>query len=82
MHVIEDLVCLDEEGVELPTLDDARERAIRGARELIAHEVARSGRVILHHRIEIADDDGSVLLTIAYGDVVRIEESAADASQA
>ena len=72
-HVIDDIMSLDEEGRELPSIDLARQEAIAGARELIAHKVMRTGRVALHHRIEIAGEDGTVLLALPYGEAVTIE---------
>ena len=63
----------DQEGAELPDLDAARARAEGFARDLAAASVIDHGRINLSHRIEIADESGQTLLTVTFGDAVRIE---------
>ena len=72
-HVIDDLVALDEEGVELPNLQAVESQAVLGAQELIAEEVRVRGRVPLHHRIEVTDERGEVVMTVPFKDVVKLE---------
>lgn len=72
-HIYNDLVALDEEGRELPNIAAAREEAIKGARGLMAEELEQSGRMRLQHRIEVADEQGRVLLTIPFKELVDIE---------
>ena len=71
-HVYDDLVASDEEGLELPGIKEALIKAERGARELAADEVMR-GALHLDHRIEVADENGSVVATVMFRDLVRVE---------
>jgi len=61
----------DEEGRELPDLDTARAEALKGARSLIADEVLQ-GRLDLRGRLDVADAEENVLLTVAFADAVEI----------
>lgn len=62
---------LDEEGVDLPGVPDARARAIDGIRSIIAEE-AREGRIDLHGRIEIANAEGETLLEVPFCDAFEL----------
>jgi hypothetical protein len=72
LHVYNDIVALDDEGLERPGLREVLIEAERGARELAADEV-RHGTLHLDHRIEVADENGSVVATIMFRDLVRVE---------
>ena len=72
-NVYNDLIALDEEGKELPNIEAAREEAIRGGRALMAEQLIEAGRMRLQHRIEVADENGRVLLTIPFRELVNIE---------
>lgn len=72
-NVYNDLVALDEEGRELPDIAAAREEAIKGGRALMADQLVEAGRMRLQHRIEVADENGRVLLTIPFRELVNIE---------
>jgi len=72
-HLYDDLDCADLEGVELPDLDAAQATASREARSLMGDLLDREGRIALHHRIDIEDEQGTVLATIPFRDVVAIE---------
>ncbi|HWI85355.1 MAG TPA: hypothetical protein VNT42_03395 [Sphingomonas sp.] len=61
----------DLEGLELSDLEAARCQAIDGVRSLVSEE-ARQGRIDLTGSIEIVDDDGRVLLNIAFADAVEV----------
>jgi hypothetical protein len=61
----------DEEGVELPDLDAAREKAAAGVRSIIADEVLH-GRADLRGRIDVADEEGRVLLSLPFGALVEV----------
>jgi hypothetical protein len=71
-HLYNDITAIDEEGQEHPNLAVAHQRAIAIAREMAA-EAVRNGHLVLHHRIELADESGSVLETVNFRDVVEIE---------
>ena len=55
-HVYDDLVALDDEGAELPSVAEAREAAVRAARELATEEIKRKGTLTMKHRIEVEDE--------------------------
>ena len=67
-----DVVAEDQEGQELPDLATAREYALRNIRDLMTEEVIK-GRLILWHRIEIADEHGKRLLTVPFSEAVTVE---------
>jgi hypothetical protein len=66
------LTAPDEEGLELSGLDAARKEAIRGARSIISDDVLK-GCVDLSGRIEIAGEDGRILLTLPFRDTFEIK---------
>jgi len=72
-HLYDDLDCPDQEGAELPNLEAAQAKAVHEARLLMGDLLHREGRLALHHRIDIEDEQGVVLATINFRDVVAIE---------
>jgi hypothetical protein len=66
-HVFNDVVAMDEEGIELPDLAAAREQAMDGARELVC-EAINKGHLNLDHRIEVTDEAGETLTIVSYRD--------------
>ena len=68
----DDIVALDEEGKEFPSLQAAREWAFHVTREMACAEVLE-GHLSLKHRIEIADERGKVLAKIFFRDAVEVE---------
>ncbi len=70
-HSISDAVAIDEEGMDLPDLATAIERARREVRVLAAEEVLTLGRLALDHRIEIADANGRILTVVRVRDAVE-----------
>ncbi|HEV2866811.1 MAG TPA: hypothetical protein VGX37_09860 [Allosphingosinicella sp.] len=71
-NLYDDVVSVDDQGVELPDVAAAREEALRGARELICDQV-RNGRLNLRHRIEVEDEDRRPVLTLPFGAALEIE---------
>ncbi|WP_427916143.1 DUF6894 family protein [Sphingomonas oligophenolica] len=61
---------LDHEGADLDVAE-ARARALREVRALIAHDVL-AGRIDLRQRIDVEDAEGIILDTIAFADAVEI----------
>jgi hypothetical protein len=59
----------DEEGKELPDVEAARDVALRGARSLIAADVAE-GRLDLRGAIEVTDGDGGRLFDMPFDEAV------------
>ena len=72
-HLHDDLDVVDEDGSELPDPSAARAKAVREARLLMCELLNREGRIALHHRIDIEDDQGAVLASVPFRDAVRIE---------
>jgi len=66
------MVVIDHEGVDLPSLQAARDRAITEAREIACAEVSE-GYLNLKHRIDIADETGKVLLRLEFKDSIELE---------
>ena len=71
-HLYNDITSIDEEGLELPNAAVAIQKAITSARE-IAAEAVRNGRLVLDHRIEVADSSGEIVGKVPFRDVVEIE---------
>lgn len=72
-HLYNDMVVHDEDGIELPSIEAAREQAVVGGRELMCEQL-RKGRLRLHHRIEVADENGRVLMKVPFRELVNIED--------
>jgi hypothetical protein len=70
-HLYDDVVTLDEEGVDLPDIDAARDNAIAAIRGLICGDV-QNGRLDLRHHLEVAGEDNQRLLTIRYGEALDL----------
>lgn len=71
-HLYNDIVSMDEEGVDLPDLEAARANGIREAREMMLETVAE-GRINFSHRIDIADESGAVVDTVTFAEAVKVE---------
>ena len=72
-HLYNDIVARDDEGKDLLDLDAAREVARDNARFTFAQTLQEEGRANLDHRIDIEDEQGRILGTVWFRDVVRIE---------
>ena len=72
-HIHDDLDCPDLEGSELPDLDAARRCASKEANLLMCELLKQESRIALNHYIDIEDGAGSVLETVSFRDVVKIE---------
>ena len=66
----DDLIA-DEEGLELPDLNAARREAARAGRDILAEKVQLQ-QELNHDAIEIADESGRVLETIALKDLIKL----------
>ena len=64
---------LDPEGAEFADASAAVTAAEVMARGMAAESV-RQGRLILHHRIDVADALGKTVESVRFGDVVEIED--------
>ena len=71
-HVVDDFDITDDEGADLPDLPAARRRAIDAARVLMCETLQQNGRITLHHRIDIEDDEHKVVGTVIFEDSIEI----------
>lgn len=62
---------IDEEGIDLPSIDAARDEARKAAREMVAELVLQAERID-GMRFEISDQDGAVLTTIPFRQVIDL----------
>ena len=72
-HLHNDVDAPDHEGSEFDNLEAARKFAIRQARFTAAESIKEAGHIIGDHRIDIEDEDGTVLDTVYFRDAVKIE---------
>ncbi|AGB71786.1 MULTISPECIES: DUF6894 family protein [Rhizobium] len=68
----EDAVDIDGDGVELPSLQAAKDETCHSAREMIA-ELILQNKPIDGMTFEIVDESGEVLATIRFRDLIRLE---------
>lgn len=63
---------IDEEGIELPTIEAARQRATKFALHMAAANVLERSNLDLRHRIELTDENGQLVEMVQFGDVVTV----------
>lgn len=74
-HVVDSAgTASDEDGLDLEDLSVAREVAVKGARDILSAEV-KSGKIDLDWRIDIADENGAVVLILPFSDAVLVTGS-------
>ena len=61
----------DDDGMELPDAEAAREQALIGARGILAAEVLE-GRLPLDDRIEVEDEHGRLVLSLSFREAVGL----------
>jgi hypothetical protein len=71
-HLYNDVISMDDEGLDLPDLAAARANGIKEAREMMLETVAE-GRINFSHRIDIADESGAVVDSVTFGEAVAVE---------
>jgi uncharacterized protein DUF6894 len=62
----------DPEGEEFVDLAAARERAAASVRSILSDELKSAGLVNLNGRIEVADQHGSIVLTVPFREAVEL----------
>jgi hypothetical protein len=62
----------DDEGLEAGSLSEAREKAVKGIRSLLAAE-AENGEINFKGRIEISDESGKIVLTVPFTDALSVK---------
>jgi hypothetical protein len=70
-HVYNHEIVMDEEGLDLPDLDAAREIALDSARDLVCDSV-HQGHLNLDHRIEVVDESGATVIVLTFRDAFTI----------
>lgn len=69
----DDISVEDREGKDLDDADKARDAALHYAREMMAEDV-KDGRLVLKDSIDIVDEKGEKVLTVAFREAIEIEE--------
>ena len=72
-HLHNDVDAPDPDGVELRNLEEARAVALHNARFSAGESVKDMGHIVGDHRIDIEDENGTVLDTVYFRDAVKIE---------
>jgi hypothetical protein len=68
-----DVDVLDPEGKELPSLAAAIAHALGEARAMIQASVAETGRIDLHHHIDIRDEARTIVHVVHFEDAVAVQ---------
>jgi hypothetical protein len=71
-HVFDDQDTPDDEGSIFEDIAAARLWAMRAARNLMCETLTTDGTLVLNHRIEIEDEDHSVVDRVLFADAVHI----------
>ena len=71
--IYDDVIAVDEEGLELPNEAAARLQALIGARDIIAAQV-KHGYFVRSHWIDVADEKGQVLFKLTFAEAVDIKD--------
>ena len=73
-HVFNDEKTHDDEGVEFASLEAAQAHALLSARNLAAESIIHCGHLVLHHRIDIENENGAHVSTVQFRDAFDILE--------
>jgi hypothetical protein len=73
-HLLNDMDVRGPEGIELPDLKAARDKARHDARMLMGEMLKDEAHITLSHRIDIEDEHRRVLDTVWFRDVVQVED--------
>ena len=65
------VIAFDREGIELPDFEAVE----RQAQEMLGDDVQANADVPLHHRIEVTDEDGEVVVVVPFREVVAMEDA-------
>jgi hypothetical protein len=72
-HLRNDLDVPDEEGLDFPDIEAAREHAFKDARFASRKPRWNEGKINFEHSIDIEDEEGCVLDTVWFPDTVKVE---------
>jgi hypothetical protein len=70
-HIYDDVVAIDEDGIELADLAAVHQQAIKVARDCASAELVH-GTLHLKHRIEVEDEDRRPVLTLPFRSAFKI----------
>jgi len=70
-HLKDGITVCDEDGLVFATPEDARQEAIKAAREIMANDV-RQGRLSLRDQILIDDENGRPVMVVPFADAIEI----------
>lgn len=62
---------IDQDGIDLPSVDSARSEARRTAQEMVAEMVLQEEHID-GMRFEITDETGAIVATVRFRDVIRL----------
>ena len=71
-HLHNDVEVPDRVGTELPSLDEARTKAVGAARGVMAADIVEAGHITLSHRITVKNALGGVLLEVPFRACVEV----------
>jgi hypothetical protein len=71
-HIFNHEIVMDEEGIDLPDLEAAREVALDSARDLVCESV-HQGHLNLDHRLEVNDENGETLIVLTFREAFTIQ---------
>jgi hypothetical protein len=74
LNLYNDVDTIDEEGVVYPDVGAAKTAAIQAARGVMAENVKIGRALTLHHRIEVADEQGKILAVLPFYELITINE--------
>ncbi len=73
LHIhCDDCVAVDDDGLDRPDVEAAKEEALKGIRSILCEELMH-GKLDLRGHIEVADETGAVVETVRFEDAVQIE---------
>jgi hypothetical protein len=72
LNVFSDFDAQDIEGIELANLEVAKQQAVAGFRDLVAHDIRDGKPIYRSHRIEITDEIGCLLDTVRFEDIIDL----------
>lgn len=59
-------------GMDLPSLEAARDEAVRSARDIMMDEI-QAGRLSLKRRIDVEDGDQRPVFSLPFGEAITLE---------
>lgn len=71
-NLYNDLVTLDEEGIDLPDTEAARNWARQEILFHVGESIKENSHLVLSHKLVICDDAHAEVATVLFGDVVQV----------